>query len=175
MTTPRVHARVSLAIVLASALALGACAGRSTETAPGLPTPTEAAAPADRRPPAVRFTNEAGEHVHVYLVGARRQWLLGRVEAGARASLRIPEAALLEDQRWMRLAVLVGQRATGQAVDDPRAAITLAQSTGDMLAQRWTYTAKSATGLLTALPLARPRDGRPPMAAAERPVAPREE
>ena len=165
MTTPRMHFPIILGIALA--LVLGACAGAPARR--GL----EAPAPADLGALAIRFSNEAGEHVHVYLVGARRQWLLGRVEAGARASLRVPEAALAEDQRWMRLAVLAGQPVTARAADDPRAALTLAQPTAEMLGQRWTFSPKSAAGQLTAMPLARPRDRRPPAAVAER-AAPRE-
>jgi hypothetical protein len=42
-------------------------------------------------PPSIRFDNDAREHVHVYLIGEKREWLLGRVEAGAIAMLRIPE------------------------------------------------------------------------------------
>lgn len=160
MTTPRIRSLVSLAVALS--VTLGACAG-----APGR-TIAERPAPADARPLALRFNNEAGDHVHVYLVGPRSQWLLGRVEAGARASLRIPDAALGEDQRWMRLAVLAGERVTMRAADDPRAALTMVQPVAEMLAQRWTYSPRLATGQLTALPVGRARDGRPAVTVAER-------
>ena len=37
-------------------------------------------------PGQIRFDNDAREHVHVYLIGEKREWLLGRVEPGAMAT-----------------------------------------------------------------------------------------
>jgi hypothetical protein len=110
---------------------------------------------------AIRFDNQANDHVHVYLVGVRRQWLLGRVEPGARATLRIPEAALAEDAGSMRLAVLAGERVTLRAAGEPRAAITIAEPVAAILSRRWTFSQTLANGQLTALPLGRAEAGRP--------------
>ncbi|HKG93630.1 MAG TPA: hypothetical protein VKA84_17115 [Gemmatimonadaceae bacterium] len=156
MTTPRTHSLVSLALALTLTLTLAGCASGPARPAWDRP------APADGPPLAIRFDNEAGDYVHVYLVGARRQWLLGRVEAGARATLRIPDQALYPSQGWMRLVVLAGGRASMRAVDEPRAAIAIAQPTAALLSQRWTFARSVATVRLTPLPLGRPRaDVRP--------------
>src|SRR5688500_14555417 len=104
MTTPRVRAIVSraarrslarLAAATTLTVALGACAGGPP---PGASPATAAAAAAAvaGRSPTIRFDNEARLPVHVYLITERREWLLGRVEPGARASLRIPAHALSE-------------------------------------------------------------------------------
>jgi hypothetical protein len=145
MTTPRTHSLVSLAVALT--LTLGACASAPSRTALDRPVAPEGL------PLAIRFNNEAGDYVHVYLVGARRQWLLGRVEAGARSSLRIPEAALAANEGWMRLAVLEGQRVTMHAADDPRAAITSAQPATGVLSRSWTFSARLGNGQLTEIPI----------------------
>lgn len=146
MTTPHARSRVSLAAALTATLALGACAGGPARHAGREP----ARLPAP--PIAVRFENEARDYVHVYLVGAKREWLLGRVAPGALAMLRIPDAALAGDLWSMQLAVLVGERATLRAADDPRAAITLAQPAAAILAHRWTFSKVAATGELVGLP-----------------------
>jgi hypothetical protein len=143
MTTLRTRAFVSLAATTAVTLALGACA-------PGPSRPAlDGPAPMDGRPIAIRFDNDAREHVHVYLVGGQRQWLLGRVEPGARATLRIPEAALAGSLGSVQLAVLTGERLTLQAARDPRATFTVAQPASAILSQQWMF----AQGQLTSLPL----------------------
>jgi hypothetical protein len=91
MITPRTRAIVSLAATLTAALALGACA--RSPARPGPAARADVAAPA-ARPPAIRFDNGGRERVLVYLVGEQREWLLGRVEPGARATLRLPRASL---------------------------------------------------------------------------------
>jgi hypothetical protein len=149
MTTPRSHNVVSLALALT--LTLGACVGTTPRPVAERPAPT------DGRALSIRFDNEAGEFVQVYLVGARREWRLGRVEAGARATLRIPDEALDEREGWTRLVVLAGQRGTVRAADAPRAALTMAQPTAAMLTQRWTFTRSVAAGQITGLPLGRAR------------------
>ena len=100
MTTPRTRSIVSLATALTLTLALGGCASAPSRL--GLNDP----APIDGAPLAIHFDNGARDYVHVYLVGAKREWLLGRVEPGARTSLRIPDEALGEDLGFLRLAVL---------------------------------------------------------------------
>lgn len=149
MTTPRTHALVSFALSLT--LALGGCASAPSRSAWDGPTPTE------HPSLAIRFDNEAGDYVRVYLVGERRQWLLGRVEAGARAELRIPEAALSPKEGWTRLAVLVGGGTSLRAAAEPRATIAMPQPTVELLSQRWTFARSVTAGRLMAAPLARPR------------------
>lgn len=133
MTTPRARALVSLTAALAMTLALGACAGVPQRSAPNRPSA------AQDRPPTVRFDNGGREHVHVYLIGQRREWLLGRVEPGAIASLRLPDASLADDPEFVRLAVVTGGRVTQQAARDPRARLTIAQPTSAILSRGWRF------------------------------------
>jgi hypothetical protein len=152
MTTPRTRSLVSLAAVLTAALALGGCVSAPSRLV------LDAPAPAGDAPPAgVRFDNDARDYVHVYLVGQRREWLLGRVEPGARATLRIPEEALAEDAGSMRLVALAGARVTQRPASEARAVITLEQPAAAILSQRWTFSQTTPTGQLTPLPLARGR------------------
>ena len=141
MTTPRTRSIVSLATALTLTLALGGCASAPTRLALNDP------APADGAPLAIHFDNGARDYVHVYLVGAKREWLLGRVEPGARTSLRIPEEALAEDLGFMRLAVLTGAHVTLRAASDPRAAITIPQPAPGIASQRWTFSQGQLTPL----------------------------
>jgi hypothetical protein len=141
MTTPSRRAFVSIAAALTITLALGAC----------VRTPSRAVLhrqlTTDVHPLAIRFDNNAREHVHVYLLGARRQWLLGRVEPGGIAILQLPEESLIESANFARLAVLTGERVTLQAARHPRATLTIAQPASAILSQRW----KFAQGELTSL------------------------
>ena len=134
MTTIRSRSLVSLAAALTLTLALGGCAGNPTRSALNDPAPV-----ATRRA-AIRFDNEARQYVHVYLVGQNQQWLLGRVEPGARATLRIPEEAASNGTWQMQLAVLAGDRVTMQVASKPLAQFTIAQPTGQLLAQKWIFT-----------------------------------
>jgi hypothetical protein len=143
MTTARIRARVSLAATMAVAVALGACA----PSHPGVEAPPRAVA----RPLAIRFDNDARDYVHVYLVGERRQWLLGRVEAGAIAMLRIPAAALADEPGRLRLAVITGGRITLGAAREARAQLTIAQPASHILSQEWRF----AQGQLTSVALRR--------------------
>ena len=144
MTTPRIHTLVSLA-ALALAFTTG-CAGAPARGA------ADATAAASALPLAIRFDNGARDFVHVYLVGQQREWLLGRVEPGARASLRIPVAAMAESEGTMRLAVLTGQRATLRAAAEPRAVLTpVPQMASDILSQQWSFAQPGARGQLTSL------------------------
>ena len=113
----------------------------------------DATASADVTPPTVRFDNTGREYVHVYLVGARREWLLGRVEPGARTTLRLPDEALADDAGSLQLAVVVGERIVIGAARASRMAITIAQPGTALLEQRWTYSQTPATGQLTSLPV----------------------
>ncbi|MDB4882760.1 MAG: hypothetical protein JWL95_1526 [Gemmatimonadetes bacterium] len=147
MSTPRIHSLVSLAAALTVTLTLVGCASAPSRGASEGPISTDAAAPA------VRFDNSARDYVHVYLVGQKREWLLGRVEPGGRATLRIPDAAMVESPGSIRLAVLAGQRATLRVAGEARAAFTLAQPATEILSQRWTFSQPLTSGQLTGLRL----------------------
>ena len=140
MTTPRTRVLVSLGTVMIT-LGLGACIGRAARGTGETP------APAQRSSLTIRFDNGAREHVHVYLVGDQREWLLGRVEPGAIATFRIPEASLRERTGFVRLAVIAGAAVTYDATRDPRAMLTIAQPVGGLVSQQWSY----ANGQLTLL------------------------
>ena len=144
MTTPRTRAIVSLAATMTLTLGLAACARGPARPAVG------GAAVAAAPPLAIRFDNDGRERVLVYLIGEQREWLLGRVEPGARATLRVPDASLAGQPGFVRLAVLTGERVTMQAARDARATIattTVAQPASTILSQRWTF----AQGQLTSL------------------------
>jgi hypothetical protein len=153
MTTPRTRSLVSLAAALTVALTLGGCVSAPSRLAPEGPAPT------DGSPLAIRFDNQAHDYVHVYLVDARRQWLLGRVEPGALATLRIPEEALAENSMPMWLAVLAGQRMTERVAGEARVVTTIAAPVATILSQRWTFSPTPASGQLTSLPLRRAEVG----------------
>ena len=133
MTTPRIRAIVSLAATLTAMLALGACAQAGTRPGTGDLEIAEA------RSVTIKFVNDEREYVHVYLIGERREWVLGRVEPGARATLRIPDESLAEGRGVVRLAVLSGGRLALQAARDPRARITVAQPASEILSQEWRF------------------------------------
>ena len=157
MTTPRTRSLVSLAIALTLTLTLGACA-----SAPSRLT-SDAAATAEAAPPAIHFDNDSRAYVQVYLVGARREWLLGRVPPGARVTLRIPEDALDEGAGQRRLAVVAADGATQRAAVDAGVATQLPRPTAEILGQRWTFSQRPTYGELTPLPLGAVRTvvGRP--------------
>jgi hypothetical protein len=140
MTTTRRFAFVSLTLAMTTTLALGACA-RATSR------PELAISPREPSPVAIRFDNQATEHVHVYVIGAKRQWLLGRVEPGAVALLWFPGQSLDEYSSFVRLAVLTGERVTLQAARNPRARMTIAQPGSEIVSQHWRF----AQGQLTSL------------------------
>jgi hypothetical protein len=152
MTTSRRRALVSLAATIL-VVALGACAGAAPRQA------REGLAPTEARPLAIRFDNDGRDHVHVYLVGGRRQWLLGRVEPGAIATLRIPAAAFARHEGPVQLAVIAGGRATLQAARDPRVQLTIAQPASHIVSQQWMFAQGQLTSL--GLPPSRATVGRP--------------
>ena len=132
MTTSGQRAFVSTATMIIT-LALGACAGAPSRSVPdplisahdGLLT--------------IPFDNAARERVDVYLIGTNREWLLGRVEPGAIARLRIPEEALAKGSTFVRLAVLTGEPLTLAAARNPRARLSIAQPASSILSQRWSF------------------------------------
>jgi hypothetical protein len=144
MTTIRSRSLVSLAAALTLTVALGGCAGNPTHRALNDPAPVAA------KPATIRFQNEARQYVHVYLVGQNREWLLGRVEPGARTTLRIPADAMTDDTWQMQLAVVAGGRVTMQVASQPGAQVTIAQSAGQLLAQKWTFSQALTNGQATA-------------------------
>jgi hypothetical protein len=150
MTTPRFRSPVSVAAALTLALTLAGCAGAPSRVASHGP------APAEQAPRTVRFDNEARDYVHVYLVGEKREWLLGRVEPGARATLRIPQDALAGNPRSMQLAVLTGERMTLRAAGAARTAFSIQQPATAILSQRWTFSTTLANGQLTPFQLGQP-------------------
>jgi hypothetical protein len=146
MTTSRARALVSLATMIVT-VALGACAGAAPRQA------LDGWALREGPSRTIRFDNDGRDYVHVYLVGERRQWLLGRVEPGAIARLRIPAAALAEHSGTVQLAVIAGGRITLQAARDARVQLTIAQPASHILSQEWRF----AGGQLTSLGLRRSR------------------
>jgi hypothetical protein len=149
MTTPRIRSLVSLA-ALSLAVILGGCVSGPSRVAQNAPSPT------DELPRTVRFDNEAQDYVHVYLISARQEWLLGRVAPGARAMLRIPDAALAEDAGLLSLAAIAGDRVTFRAARELAAATTIGEPAAMMLSQRWTFSTLTATRQLTSQRIGRP-------------------
>ena len=143
MTTPRTRAIVSFTAALNMALA--ACVRPQPYAGLDGPIPLQEASVHT-----VRFDNTANEHAHVYLVTEERQWLLGRVEPGARATLRIPDAALAASPSRLQLAVLTGDRITPQVTRDPRATFTIAQPASALVSHQWTLTQGQITPIGTA-------------------------
>ncbi|MGQ0648108.1 MAG: hypothetical protein ACT4P7_11085 [Gemmatimonadaceae bacterium] len=130
MFTQPIRTLVSLIATTTVALAPGACARAPFGSSLDRPTPASRV---------IRFDNESGERVHVYLIGEQSQWLLGRVDPGAIATLRIPEASLARNMGFVRLAVLADQRITLQAADDPHASSTIAQPMSAILSHQWRF------------------------------------
>ena len=133
MTTPRSYLLVSRTAMMILTLALAACTSASGRTALESPSPIEAGQVS------LRFDNQARSHVHVYLVGEKREWLLGRVEPGAVATLRIPDGSLESNPGFVQLAVVEGKQVTQQAARDARAQLTIAQPASSILARQWRF------------------------------------
>ena len=153
MTTPRTHAVVAvgvatticrIAAITMTALALGACARTPSRPALEAPAPEDAVG---WFPLSIRFDNDVRDYVHVYLIGDGRQWLLGRVEPGAVATLKIPEAAIGARLRFVQLAVIEGGRLTPDAAHDRRAGLTTLQPAVAVLSQKWRFSQGELTSL----------------------------
>jgi hypothetical protein len=153
MTTPRPYVLVSRAAMTILTLALGACASAPARQALEQPSPIEAGQVS------LRFDNQARSYVHVYLVGEKREWLLGRVEPGVTAMLRIPDEALAETDELVQLAVIPGGRMTLQAAHDSRARLSIAQPASRITSQRWRLVQGQLTPLWVRgrLAIAKPR------------------
>lgn len=137
MTTSRQRAFVSIAAIMT--ITLNACASSRPES--------NARTAVDALPLTIRFDNFASERVDVYLIGVKRQWLLGRVEPGGIASLRIPEEVLAKGSMYVRLAVLAGEPVTFEAARDPRVKLTIAQPAATILSQEWKFTQGELTSV----------------------------
>lgn len=124
---------VPLAVMTAAALVLGGCVHRPSHSQ------VDELVSVEWYPLAIHFDNDARKRVHVYLAGNQREWLLGRVEPAARATLAIPEAALTEGPGFVQLVVLEGERLTLQAARNPRAVLSIAQPASSIVLQRWAF------------------------------------
>jgi hypothetical protein len=131
MTTSTSRAFVSIAAAIALTLSVSACV-----RAPSGPTP--ALIPSNG-PLAIRFDNDGSYRLDVYLIGEKREWLLGRVEPGANARFAIPEGVFDEGSKFVRLAVLANAQPTLQAARDPRAKLTLALPLAAIVSERWSF------------------------------------
>ena len=144
MTTSPRRAFVSIA-TLAITFALGAC----VQTSPRLVPELVATDPLHQ---SIRFDNLGLERVDVYLIGGKSEWLLGRVEPGATARLRIPEEAFADGSKFVRLAVLANEKRTFQAARNPRARLTIALPPTEILTQRWSFSQGQLTFLRNQAP-----------------------
>ena len=130
MTTPTTQTtrRARVLVPLAAAFALGACATAAPSRMRDDRTVTHLT---------VRVENSSRERIRVYLVGERREWFLGPVEAGMVSLLTVPERSL--GAGTVQLAVLTGAGASMQVGRDPHAVTSMGQPMGALLGQRWTY------------------------------------
>lgn len=140
MTTSSRRAFVSIAATIALTLALGACVRASSHSVQD-PISTDAG------PLTIRFDNLGLERVDVYLIGGKRQWVLGRVEPGAIASLRIPEEAFADGSKFVRLAVIANEPVTFQAARNPRAKLTIALPPAAIVSQQWNFSQGELTSV----------------------------
>ena len=138
MTTLCRRAFVSIAATITMTLALGACASAPSRNGP---------ISSETLPLTIRFDNLNRESVDVYLIGAKREWRLGRVAPGAIATLQLPDEALAEGAMMVRLAVLADEPPTLAAARHARAVLTVAQPASEILSQRWAFSQGSLTSL----------------------------
>ena len=131
MLTLRSRARVSSFAILA----LGACTAHTS--APR--ARSDEAAPVAGRALSIRFLNESRDRIHVYLVGERREWLLGRVEPGTVAWLALPTKSMTGEGGRLRLAVLAASGPSLQAGRDPRAVQSMVQPATAILEREWSF------------------------------------
>jgi cellobiose-specific phosphotransferase system component IIB len=136
-------ASTTCGLALAASLIVSACAGRQH---PFALTPRAASADshasaveAEGRAAVLQFDNEATVYVDVYLVAPQIQWRLGRVPAGMRATLNVPESAIDWTTGFVQLVVLPGSHVSAEVSRDPRAIIAIAQPVSELLTQRWSF------------------------------------
>jgi hypothetical protein len=133
MTTSSQRAFVSIAATTLITLALAACVRAPSRSVPDPQISTYADLLT------IRFDNTARERVDVYLIGATREWVLGRVEPGAIATLRIPDEAFGKGSMYVRLAVIAGEPVTFAAARNPHARLSIAQPASTILSQQWSF------------------------------------
>ncbi len=132
--------RALVAALSLAQLSLAACA---TYGAPA--TAPVSAAPAAARP-VVLVDNAGTAWLDVYLLDGTRDWHLGRLAPGARATLRVPAGAAA-GTGMVRLAVMAGAARTLAPSRDARAVVSLAQPVGALSGQRWSFAQGALTGL----------------------------
>jgi len=144
---------IRLATLFVTALGVGACVARQhplTRTEPAESAETTAnATTGEERTDALQFDNQAMVYVDVYLAlpGGALQWRLGRVAAGVRTELRIPQSAVAPTSGFVQLAVIPGSQLSADAWRDPRAVIAIPQPMSELLSQRWTFREPGGTAL----------------------------
>lgn len=141
MITLSRRAFVSSAAIITMTLALGACVSAPSRHALDRPISTQ------NDLLSIRFDNPSRQTVDVYLIGVKREWMLGRVAPGAVAKLRLPDEAFAEGGMMVQLAVLAGEPRTFAAARDPRAVLTIAQPASAILSQYWTFSQGNLTSL----------------------------
>lgn len=134
--------RAFVSISLTITLPLGACVSASTRPVPDRPISRGA------NLLSIHFDNLSRQTVDVYLIGVKREWMLGRVAPGAVARLRLPDEAFAEGSMMVRLAVLAGARETFAATRDRRAVFTITEPASALLSKRWSF----SQGNLVSLP-----------------------
>ena len=132
MTTFCRRAFVSIAATITMTL-FGGCVSASARQLPDEPVSGGA------RLLSIHFDNLSTQTVDVYLIGTRREWMLGRVAPGGVANLRLPDEAFAPGAMMARLAVLAGQRPSFTAGRDPRAVFSITEPASAFLAKRWSF------------------------------------
>jgi hypothetical protein len=145
--TQRTQSMVSVApttcgLALAASL-ITACVGRQdplalTPRAVSAGSRTSALEP-NQRAAVLQFDNEATVYVDVYLVATQIQWRLGRVPAGMRATLNVPESATDWTTGFVELAVMPGSQVSAEVARDPRAIFAIALPVSEVLSQLWSF------------------------------------
>jgi hypothetical protein len=140
MTTLCRRAFVSISVTVT--FALGACVSASSRPVPDRPISRGA------NLLSIHFDNLSRQAVDVYLIGTKREWMLGRVAPGGVANLRLPDEAFEGRSMTVRLAVLAGERESFAAARDPRAVFSITEPASAVLSQRWSF----SEGNLVSLP-----------------------
>ncbi len=146
--TRHTESRVSVSsavcgLALAASLVGTACAGwqhpLAQMTRSASAERNTSAMEAERPAAVLQFDNEATAYVDVYLVADQIQWRLGRVPAGMRAMLNVPETAAGWTTGFVQLAVTPASPVSAEASRDPRAVIAIAEPASEVLSQGWSF------------------------------------
>lgn len=136
--------RALLAALSLAALPLAACATPGAATRGAATAATDFPSAAAR--PAVLVDNAGTAWLDVYLLDGTRDWHLGRLAPGARATLRLPAGAAA-GPGMVRLAVMAGTTRTLAPSRDARAIVSVAQPVAALSGQRWSFAQGALTGL----------------------------